>query len=400
MNKKSNVLIVTCVFPPEPIVSASLSFEIANVLSLKNKVTVVSPFPSRPNGMKFNEVRDLHFSFEHKRLKSFISNKSSIYSRFRESHSFGFQTAKFINRNYKNIDLIYMNTWPLLAQLYTVYIAKKHSIPVITHIQDIYPESLTQKLPLVGKLLNKMLLPIDKFIAKNSRSLITISHGMKELLVKSRSLPSDKVLVAFNWQDENKFAVNAEQLPEKEELFTFMFLGSVNILANIESVILAFKNANLKGCRLVIAGEGPEKNNLMNLVEKNNIDNVLFLSFNSKDVGIVQSTSDVLVLSLKQGASSLAFPSKIPAYMFSSRPILAYVDIPSDIANTIKDANCGWVVQSGNMNELLDCMTKIVSIEKTALRNMGQGGKEYAHEHLSRSANLKRIVSIIEKNLN
>jgi glycosyltransferase involved in cell wall biosynthesis len=287
-----------------------------------------------------------------------------------------------------------------LAQLYTVYIAKKNSIPVVTHIQDIYPESLTQKLPLVGKVLNKMLLPIDKFIAKNSRSLITISHGMKELLVKSRSLPSDKVLVAFNWQDENKFAVNAEQLPEKEELFTFMFLGSVNILANIESVILAFKNANLKGCRLVIAGEGPEKNNLMNLVEKNNIDNVLFLSFNSKDVGIVQSTSDVLVLSLKQGASSLAFPSKIPAYMFSSRPILAYVDIPSDIANTIKDANCGWVVQSGNMNELLDCMTKIVSIEKTALRNMGQGGKEYAHEHLSRSANLKRIVSIIEKHLN
>jgi glycosyltransferase involved in cell wall biosynthesis len=394
------ILIVSALFPPEPVVSASLSYDIASELSERNEVTVLCPIPSRPNGMKFTENVNLNYPFVLRRVKSYISNKSTIYSRFRESHSFGLQTAKFINLNHKNIDLIYMNTWPLLAQLYTVYIAKKNSIPVVTHIQDIYPESLTQKLPLVGKVLNKMLLPIDKFIAKNSRSLITISHGMKELLVKSRSLPSDKVLVAFNWQDENKFAVNAEQLPEKEELFTFMFLGSVNILANIESVILAFKNANLKGCRLVIAGEGPEKNNLMNLVEKNNIDNVLFLSFNSKDVGIVQSTSDVLVLSLKQGASSLAFPSKIPAYMFSSRPILAYVDIPSDIANTIKDANCGWVVQSGNMNELLDCMTKIVSIEKTALRNMGQGGKEYAHEHLSRSANLKRIVSIIEKHLN
>ena len=362
--------------------------------------TVVSPIPSRPNGMKFKENENLNYPFVLRRVKSYISHKSTIYSRFRESHSFGLQTAKFINRNYKNIDLVYMNTWPLLAQLYTVYTAKKYSIPVITHIQDIYPESLTQKLPFVGSILNKILLPIDKFIAKNSRSLITISQGMRDLLIKTRNLPNDKVLVAFNWQDENKFAVNTEVLPEKNELFTFMFLGSINILANIESVIFAFKNANIKDCKLVIAGEGPEKSNLINFVEKNNIDNVSFLSFDSNDVGLVQSTSDVLVLSLKQGASSLAFPSKIPAYMFSSRPILAYVDIPSDIAYTIKSANCGWVVQSGNINELIDCMTKIVSIEKTKLKNMGENGKKYAYEHLTRSPNLKKIVSIIERHLN
>ena len=81
-----------------------------------------------------------------------------------------------------------MNTWPLLAQFYTVLIAKKYLIPVVTHIQDIYPESLTQKVPFCSKLLLKLLLPIDRFITRNSSSIITISNGMKDLLINTRNL--------------------------------------------------------------------------------------------------------------------------------------------------------------------------------------------------------------------
>ncbi len=399
MNKKPNILIVTCVFPPEPLVSASLSFEIANELSKKNKVTVVSPIPSRPNGMKFNEIRDLHYPFEHKSLKSFISNKSTIFSRFKESLSFGIQTSNYINQNYKSIDLIYMNTWPLLAQLYTIKIAKKYSIPVITHIQDIYPESLTQKLPIFGFFLNKVLLPIDKFIANHSKCLITISSGMKDILVATRKIPVEKVLVVYNWQDESKFNVNFEKTKNKKDFFTFMFVGSINILANIESIIIAFNNANLKHSELVIAGEGVEKKKLISFVENNKIRNVRFMSFDSKDVGLIQSKSDILVLSLKKGASALAFPSKIPAYMFSSRPILAFVDNQSDIAYTIQNANCGWVVQSGDIDELKKYFIETSTINKSDLKNIGQNGKRYAFQYLSRSTNLNKIVSVIESNL-
>jgi glycosyltransferase involved in cell wall biosynthesis len=393
------ILIVSALFPPEPVVSASLSYDIASKLSESNEVTVIAPIPSRPNGMKFEENENWNYPFVLRRVKSYISQRSTVYSRFRESHSFGIQTSKFIRKNHRNIDLIYINTWPLLAQLYILYTAKKYSIPVITHIQDIYPESLTQKLPTFGNVLNKILLPIDKFIAINSSSLITISKGMRDVLVKTRNIPINKVSVVFNWQDENKFNINANYCNKNDDYFTFMFVGSLNILADIESVIIAFKNANLYGCRLVIAGEGPEKQNLISYVESNNIDNVIFLSFNSKDVGLVQSNSDVLVLSLKQGASALAFPSKIPAYMFSSRPILAFVDIPSDIAKTVINANCGWVVPSGNIDKLKSSFINISTIKKSDLKNMGESGKKYAQKNLSRSANLNKIVSVIERHL-
>ena len=399
VSNKCNILLVTCVFPPEPVVSASLSFDIASELSKSYNATIISPIPSRPNGMKFKEIDNLYYSFVHNRLKSYISKKSTIHSRFRESHSFGLQTSKYIKQNYKNIDIIYMNTWPLFAQLYTVFTAKKYSIPVITHIQDIYPESLTQKLPILGSVLNKCLLPFDKLILRNSSSVITISYGMKDVLVKTRKLSTKKVFVVYNWQDESKFNVNFENLNHKKGCFTFMFVGSLSILANIKSLIIAFNSANLSQCKLIIAGEGTEKQNLISFVAKNNIENVKFLSFESKDVGLIQAKSDVLVLGLKQGASALAFPSKIPAYMFSSRPILAYVDAQSDIAETIHNANCGWVVPSGNIDELKKCFIEISAIEKSDLRNMGENGKRYANQHLSRSINLNKIVSVIETHL-
>ncbi len=323
-------------------------------------------------------------------------SKSTVYSRCRESHSFGLQTAKFIKSNCNNINLIYMNTWPLLAQLYTVFIAKKYSIPVVTHVQDIYPESLSPKVPFFGKILLNILLPIDRYITRYSSSLITISNGMKDLLIKTRNLTSEKVTVVFNWQDDQKFNINVKKFNKKDDYFTFMFVGSINRLANIESIIVAFKNANLKGCRLIIAGEGSEKKNLISFVEKNSIKNVKFINFDTKDIGVVQYNSDVLVLSLKPGLSSLAFPSKIPAYMFSSRPILAFVDMPSDISNTIQSANCGWVIQSGNTEELKNGFSKILTLKKSELERMGESGKKYAFTYLSRSVNLKKILVIIE----
>lgn len=399
MNKKSNILIVTCVFPPEPVVSATLSFDIATELSKFHNVTVISPIPSRPNGMKFNETENVHYPFDYKRLKSYVSRKSTLISRFKESHSFGLQTIRFIKKNHKNIDLIYMNTWPILAQVYTILIAKKYSIPVVTHIQDIYPESFSQKIPFFGKVISRIFIPIDKIVAKYSSSIITISYAMKRLLVKTRNLPNQKVFVAFNWQDEKKFLVSLEDKYNNQDCFTFMFVGSINVLANIKSIILAFNMANLNDSKLVIAGEGSDKKNLISFVESNKIPNVYFLSFKPQDVGLVQSKSDVLVLGLQKGAAALAFPSKIPAYMFSSRPILAYVDSTSDVARAIINSGCGWVVSSGNIDDLKKTFVDIYGFEKSYLKSMGEKGKKYAFENFSRSANLDKIVSVIESNI-
>ncbi len=51
----SKILIITAVFPPEPIVSSKLSFDIADKLSETYEVTILHPRSSRPYGFSFAE---------------------------------------------------------------------------------------------------------------------------------------------------------------------------------------------------------------------------------------------------------------------------------------------------------------------------------------------------------
>ena len=49
-----NVVIISAVFPPEPVVTAQTSFQIADALfHFGHQVTVLAPFPNRPDGEAF-----------------------------------------------------------------------------------------------------------------------------------------------------------------------------------------------------------------------------------------------------------------------------------------------------------------------------------------------------------
>ena len=53
-----NVVIVSAVFPPEPVVTAQTSFQIADALfHFGHQVTVLAPFPNRPDGRLFKGYR-------------------------------------------------------------------------------------------------------------------------------------------------------------------------------------------------------------------------------------------------------------------------------------------------------------------------------------------------------
>ena len=52
----SRILIISAVFPPEPVVSAILSKDIATSLSKDHSIVVLCPQPSRPEGYRFTPV--------------------------------------------------------------------------------------------------------------------------------------------------------------------------------------------------------------------------------------------------------------------------------------------------------------------------------------------------------
>lgn len=392
------VLIVSAVFPPEPVVSAKLSYDLASELSSKYNVNVISPRPSRPYGFKFETVTE-KFAYKHEIIESYVCPQSNHFGRLRESYSFGRASRRYIFENRDEISVIYLITWPLFAQYFVVHEAAKHNIPVILHVQDVYPESLTNKYPTLGSIINRILLLIDKYTLKNSKAIIAISEKMGAYLIKSRGIKNSKIYIIPNWQDETSFYPQDEKLGSVragDEPFTFMYLGNIGPVAGVELIIDAFSSSGLENCRLVIAGSGSMKADAIKRAQKKQEEKIEFWDVPDGKVADVQSKADVLLLPVRKGISISSIPSKLPAYLFSAKPIIASVENDSDIANVILNSGCGWLVEPGNEKELASQMKFVLSLDKHKLKEIGINGRNYALENFSKQKNLQYLVQILE----
>lgn len=393
------ILLISAVFPPEPIVSANLSYDIATQLSKKgNEVTVISPKPSRPYGHVFVNEINTEVKFKHIILDSYISPKSRIFGRFIESYSFGQYSKKFISEHADEIEIVYINTWPLLAQYYAIKTAKKYSIPIILHIQDIYPESLAKKLPnVLSQIVQLSFVRFDKINLKNATKIIAISGNMKKFLETKRKIVSQKIDVVRNWQNDDKFISFRHKERKENNLFTFMYVGSISASAGVDHIIQAFKTIDNKdNKRLVIAGSGSDKEKCKKLAS--NSSSIEFWDAPYNEIPEIQSKADVLLLSLKKGVGLTASPSKFTAYLFSKKTVIASLDLESDTAKCIEESGCGFVCLPEDVTDLSNTMDEVSRISLEKLDEMGQKGYQYALNNLSKKENLKKITEIIQNN--
>ena len=391
------ILIASALFPPETVVSANLSYDIALELATNNEVVVLSPKPTRPYGVVFGESYKLNKQFEHVVLNSYTCSRSNIFGRFRESYSLGRHLAKYIDNNHQKISVIYANIWPLFAQRALLKNAEKYDIPVVLHVQDIYPESLSEKIKAMKGLINILFTPIDRKNLELSTHILTISEQMKGYLIKTRRISKDKFSIIHNWQNDSNFVeFQGTEVREKDGNFRFLYLGTINITAGVDLLIHAFSKAGMLNASLIIAGDGPDKERCIQIAKKYN-KNICFKSASPKQVPELQAESEVLLLPLKKGVAKTALPSKMTAYMMSGKPIIASIDEDSGAAEIIKLNDCGWVVEAENEGGLIRCMQKAREADSGLLEKMGDASLQYAKNNLSKVSNLHKISSIINK---
>ena len=389
-----NILIVSAVFPPEPVVSARLSSDIyCELINLNCRVKVFHPKPSRPKGFVF----DGSIAYKDNEIisNSYVCPQSSLIGRFLESFSFGKAAAQYVGRFYKEIGVIYANTWPLFGQYYLIKTAKKYNIPCIIHVQDIYPESYCQKLPkLLGGILYKMFLPIDKYVLKYAMGVIAISPTMIHYLSESRGVDEMKFMLVRNWQNDRAYIETYTPLKEKNRVCEIMYLGSINPTANVPLIIDAISDLNNNKYHLSVIGDGPEKEHCIEIARYLDL-NVTFDTVMPEQVASKQAKADILVLCLKKGVAKTATPSKLTAYMLTGRPIIASVDLDSDCANIIRESGCGLVVEPENAKALAVAIENINGKNVDEQRAMGKKAYDYALENLSKQKNLKKLVNVI-----
>jgi glycosyltransferase involved in cell wall biosynthesis len=405
------VAIVSAVYPPEPVISARTSGEIAQNLTLdSHSILVLAPYPNRPQGRIYPSYHRNLFSRETApegysiiRLFSFFSPYSTLFSRLLENISFGITSswALFFS---PRPDVVYSNSWPVFATGFICLVCQIRKIPLILSIQDMYPESMV----LQGRLqpdhwLFKLLLLIDRWIARRASALIVISNSFAEGYIQLRQIHPSKVHVIPNWIDA-ALVVPLDKNAYRQErgispgAFVFVYGGNVGMAAGVETVIDAIRKVNSNHeIILVITGSGSQLAACQKLAAGITNVRILFHSpWASEDTSKVLAAADILVLPTRGKQSLASVPSKLLSYMLAARPILAIVLPESETAQVIQTVNCGWIVPPDKIDMLATKVEEITDIPMHMLKKMGSAGRQYALRNFTTEICLPKVIEVIK----
>jgi glycosyltransferase involved in cell wall biosynthesis len=406
--------IVSCIFSPEPIVSARTSADLAKQLAQQgHRVRVIAAYPNRPAGKLFEGYQRRLWSWDRSfpgyqvlRVFSILSSDSSLPSRFLENISFAI-TSAFAVLILDKPDVLFGNVWPIFAQGLLAVVCRMRGIPLILSVQDVYPESLST-LSQIGNpegWLFRLFRWIDRKTKQSCAAVVVISQKFRQIYVKDRGIRPERVHMIPNWVDENEIELNAQHNDVRashgipEDAFLVMYAGNVGAACGLEAVIQAFQDLALEPrIHLLVAGSGSKLNDTRVLAEQVGNRRIHFHTpWLASETSSLLAAADLFILPTHGDQSLVSVPSKLITYMLAGRPILCCATDRSDIARTVRQAACGWTIPAGEPSTIARMLLALSRESAEDLRQFGRQGRDYALQHMTRAANLPRLVELIER---
>ncbi|MCR5651445.1 MAG: glycosyltransferase family 4 protein [Lachnospiraceae bacterium] len=240
---------------------------------------------------------------------------------------------------------------------------------------------------------------LERMLYENSSKIGCMSEGNTEYLKKKEPWIKPEIIELFPNTVRVK-EIPADATPEdKGAGLKFMFGGNMGKPQGIDFLLEGIKRAGeteeLKDIRFDFVGDGSESGRIEEFIQKNSLKNVTYTKgMEREQYEELLKNCDIGIISLSEKFTIPNYPSRILSYMQLAKPVLAVTDVNTDMKDLIlQKADCGWWAPSGNMDEFIKILKKIVS-EKDTMKPKGMNGRHYLEEYFD----VKRSAEIFEKN--
>tara|TARA_A100001037_G_scaffold195981_1_gene175334 strand:+ start:634 stop:1785 length:1152 start_codon:yes stop_codon:yes gene_type:complete len=307
----------------------------------------------------------------------------------------------FIRKKY---DLIFVfEPSPITVAIPAIAIKKFLKLPLCIWVLDLWPESVSAAGNLKSDLIPRLLLPIVKFIYKQSDLIMVSSMGFIDS-IKKKGVEESKIKYFPQWSEEifesklvNHSSKHKDKIPNG---FVIMFAGNIGEAQDFPAVVkAAVQLKDYKDIHWVILGNGSRMEWLRNSIIENDLgDNFHILGqFPIEDVPEFYSYADSLLISLKrEEIFSLTVPAKLQTYLASRKPILSMLD--GEASRIIDEAEAGFTAESGDYVNLSKNVLKMRNLSKDQIMNMGNNSYLYFEDHF-KSKKLLNEAEQIFKNM-
>ena len=169
--------------------------------------------------------------------------------------------------------------------------------------------------------------------------------------------------------------------------------------AGVDSVIQAFADMlEYREIYLLIAGDGSNFDSCKKLAQDSKNNRILFhRPWPANETSTILGAANLCILPTQGEQSLVSVPSKLLSYLLASRPVLALALSDSEVARIILDSGCGWVITPSDSKKLTERILEISKLPRNELRQRGETGRNFVRQHYSKSANLPKVIEILEK---
>lgn len=313
--------------------------------------------------------------------------------------------AGWIAKNWKPDVVIASSTYPL-DTFAAQRIARKAGAQLIHEVHDMWPITLIE----LGGMKKWNPFVVLMQIAENSFCLHShrvvsllpnadqyfINHGMRPEKFKTVS----NGIVLKEWENANSLPESHEKVFKKlkeEKQFIICFFGSHTKSYALDYLIQAVQKMKQEDISVVFVGEGNQKNELMQMAEKEMGTHFFFLPSIPKTSipSLVQEADVLYVGALKNDMFRFGIcMNKLFDSMMSGKPILYAVDAPN---NYIEEYGCGITVETENADALMDGIKKLKEMSEEERVQMGQNGRNAVLKKFTYTKLAEEFASVFEE---
>ena len=276
-----------------------------------------------------------------------------------------------------------------------------HGVPLAVEINGLVEEELEKqgRTEDARRVLGGARVSLRKEFFAKAKKVIAVTQGIKDGLHDLYGIPLSKIVVVHNGANTDLFRSMdkvscRERLDLEKDAIYLCFVGKLMQWFRLDQIIRILPELEMEipGLRLVIVGDGPEKQNLEDLVRELGLGKKVTLTgyVPHDEVPIYINASDLCLAPIVPGSGYS--PLKLFEYMACSRPVVGSRVIGFEVL----ERGAGMLYEPDDLKDLSSKIVKILSDEDMRI-SMGAVGRQLVEEEYSWRKVAERIVGVLEE---
>jgi putative colanic acid biosynthesis glycosyltransferase WcaI len=280
---------------------------------------------------------------------------------------------------------------PLTLGLTGRAMATARRAPLVFNIQDVFPDVAIE----LGAISNPKVIDAARRLERASYraadAVTVLSDDLRDnVAAKLPAAERSKVRVIPNFVDTTAIVPLDRMTPYRRQLgigteTVVMYAGNVGLSQSLELVLAAAdKLTHREDIVFVVNGGGSARPDLERRAA--GMTNVRFADYQPKErLAEVLATGDVHVVPLKRGLARSSVPSKTYSILAAARPLVASVDLGTEVGRVVERAGAGVAVAPEDPAAFLEAVAGLVD-DPDGRAVMGAAGRAFVERWASPAA--------------